>query len=124
MANEIKITKTVTYENGQLKYTYSPGAVNLPQTTRGYHDRTVTSTSTETDISVTVAQPGLTFLRNLEPTTTGKTVNWGTTEGLIFRLPPKQEAQFQLASSTGVLVIQNAGALAGTVLVQFLMFER
>ena len=124
MANEIKITRTINYENGQLKYTYSPGTANLPQTTRGYYDQTVTATSAEADYAVTVGQPGITILRNLEPTTTGLTVNWGTTEGIIFRLPPKQEAVFQLASSTGVVAMQIAGAAAGNVLVQFLMFAR
>lgn len=124
MANEIKITKTIQYENGQLKYTYSPGTANLPQTTRGYVDQTVSVTSAEAAYAVTTVQPGIAVLRNLEATTTGKTVTWGTTEGQIFRLPPKQMAMFQLASSTGVLKMANEGALAGTVYVQYVQFQR
>jgi hypothetical protein len=124
MADEIKINKSITYQNGQLKYTYAPGTISQPQATRGYHDQTVSVTSAEADYAVTVAQPGVCCLRNLEATTTGKTVLWGTTEGLLFRLPPKQDAQFQLATSTGVIAMKNEGALAGTVYVQMLMFER
>ena len=124
MANEIKISKTITYENGQLKYTYAPGTINQPQTTRGYNDRTISVTSVEADYDVTTVTPGITCLRNLEATTTGKTVVWGTTAGLLFRLPPKQDAQFQLASSTGIIAMQNEGALAGTVYVQMIVFER
>lgn len=123
MANEIKITKTISYENGQLKYTYAPGTIQLPQATRGYVDRTVAVTSAEADYAVTLTGHGIACLRSLEATTTGKTVIWGTTEGLLFKLPPKRDAQFQFATSTGVLAMQNEGAAAGTVYVQVLQFE-
>ena len=124
MADEIKINKTIAYQNGQLKYTYSPGAINLPQATRGYIDKTIAVTSAEQDITGVVASPGLTLLRNLAATTTGTAVVWGTTEGLIFRLPPKEDAQFSLATSTGVIAIKTEGAVAGGAYVQFLQFEK
>jgi len=124
MADEIKISKTISYTNGQLKYTYSPGTINQPQATRGYVDQTVSVTSAEADYAVTVVAQGIACLRNLEATTTGKTIIWGTTAGLLFRLPPKQDAQFQFATTTGVIAMQTEGALAATVKVQYLMFER
>jgi hypothetical protein len=124
MADEIKISKTIAYQNGQLKYSYSPGAINLPQATRGYSDKTVAVTSAEQDITGVTGTPGITLLRNLAATTTGVAVVWGTTEGLIFRLGPKEDAQFSLATSTGVIAIQTAGAVAGGQYVQFLQFEK
>jgi hypothetical protein len=124
MANEIKISKTITYENGQLKYSYSPGSISLPQTNRGYSDKTVSVTSAESDVTVDVGTPGLTFLRNLEPTTTGKTVMWGTTEVLAFRLPPKAMAEFAFATSTAILAFKTEGAISATVKVQVLQFEK
>lgn len=122
-ADAIKISKTVTYVNGQLKYNYSPGVINIPQATRGYNDRTVSVTSAEADYAVTVAGHGITLLRSLEATTTGNSVIWGSTEGLLFVLPPKRDAQFQFASSTGVLAMQTQGAVAATVYVQICEFE-
>lgn len=122
-ANAIKISKTIVYENGTLKHTYSPGTINLPQTGQGYTDRTVSVTSVEADYAVTVTGHGHACLRNLAATTTGIAVRWGTTEGLLFRLPAKSDAQFQFATSTGVLAMQTEGAAAGPVYVQFLMFE-
>lgn len=124
MADEIKISKTITYANGQLKYTYSPGTVSLPQTTRAYVDQTVSVTSAEADYAVTVVAQGYSLLRNLEATSTGKTIVWGTTAGLLFRLPPKAMAEFQFATTTSVLSMKNEGALAGTVKVQYLCFDR
>lgn len=123
MADEIKISKTITYVNGALKYSYAPGTINIPQATRGYHDQTVSVTSAEADYAVSMATPGLRLLRSLEATTTGKTVVWGTTEGLLFKLPPKRDAQVEFATSTGVLAMQIQGAAAGTVYVQMLTFE-
>jgi len=123
MANEIKITRTINYENGALKYTYSPGTLSLPQATRGYTDQTVSVTSAEADYAVTAAAAGMTLLRSLEATTTGKTVIYGTTEGLVYSLPPKREAVFQLASTTGVLAMMIQGALVGPVYVQRITFE-
>lgn len=124
MADEIKINKTITYSNGQLKYTYAPGTINQPQTTRGYVDQTVSVTSAEADYAVSLTAHGITCLRNLEATTTGKAIVWGTTAGLTFRLPPKQDAQFQFASTASVLNMKTEGAISGTVKVQFLCFDR
>lgn len=124
MANEIKLTKTITYENGQLKYSYSPGSINLPQTNRGYSDKTVSVTSAESDVTIDVGTQGLTFLRNLESTTTGTAVNWGTTAALSFRLPPKATAEFAFATSAGNLAMKTEGAVATVVKVQVLMFEK
>ena len=124
MADEIKISKTISYTNGQLKYNYSPGTVNVSQVTRGYKDQTVSVTSAEADYAITATAQGFSQLRNLEATTTGKTIVYGTTLGLLFRLPPKQTAEFQFASTASVLAMKTEGAVAGTVLVQYLVFER
>lgn len=123
MANELQITKTVTYTNGQLRYTYSPGSIMLPQTNRGYSDKTVSVTSVESDVVIDVGSQGYTFLRSLEATSSGKTIVWGTTQGLVFRLPPKACAEFCFATSAGNLAMKTEGAIAGTVKVQVLMFE-
>jgi hypothetical protein len=124
MADEIKISKTITYVNGQLKYTYAPGVINQPQATRGYVDQIVSVTSAEADYAVGVTAQGISLLRSLEATTTGNTIVWGTTAGLIFRLPPKQDAQFQFATTAGVLAMKTEGAIAATVKVQYLCFDR
>jgi hypothetical protein len=124
MANEIKIAKTITYENGQLRYNYTPGAINLPQTNRGYVDQVVSVTSAEADYPVTLTAQGFAQLRNLESTTTGKTIVWGTTAGLLFRLPPKALADFQFATTGSVLSMKTEGAVSATVKVQYLCFDR
>lgn len=126
MANEIKISKTLTYENGTLKYSYSPGTLNLPQSVKGYSDRTVAVTSAESDLTWGVGTPGITLLRSLESTTTGMTLQWGpktSTGGLrpMGKLAPKQDAQITVASSTCILRWKNL--TAGTIKVQVLEFE-
>lgn len=127
MANEIKLTRTISYENGTLKYTYSPGSVNLPQATKGYTDKTVSVTSAESDLSLTeLGTPGICILRSLESTTTGLTIQWGpktSTGGIlpIGRLTPKQEAMITVATSTCVIRWKNTAA--GTLSVQVLGFE-
>lgn len=126
MQNAIKISKTLTYENGQLKYKYSPGAINLPQGAQGYTDKTIAVTTAEADLSLAeLDTPGHCILRSLEATTTGNTVNWGptsTTGGieLLGKLSPKSESQVTVASSTVTIRWQ---ATAGTVNVQVLCFE-
>ena len=125
-ANAFKVSKTITYENGQLKYTYQPGSVNLPQATQGYTDKTVSVTTAEADLSLSeLGTPGRCILRNLEATTTGNYVTWGpktSTGGIetIGRVPPKDETQIIVATSTCVIRWQ---ASAGTVGVQVLCFE-
>lgn len=127
MANEIKITKTINYENGQLKYTYQPGTLQLPQATRGIHLQSIAATSVAADVAVaTLGTPGLCVLQNLEPTTTGKTWNWGlksSTGGIpqYFALKPKHVAMVNYGTSA--MVIRGQGAAAGTVIVQVLTFE-
>jgi hypothetical protein len=124
MANEIKLNKTITYESGQLKYSYAPGSISLPQSVRGYRDQTVAVTSAETDVTGVPGSPGLTFIRSLEATTTGKAIVWGTTSALSFRLPPKATAEFAFATSAGVLAMKTEGAISATVNVQVLQFEK
>jgi hypothetical protein len=124
MANEIKLTKTIQYANGQVKYTYAPGTINQPQATRGYIDQIVSVTSAEADYAVNLTAQGIACIRSLEATTTGKTIVWGTTAGLLFRLPPMQDAQFQFATTAGVLSMKTEGAVSATVKVQYLCFDR
>ena len=127
MANEIRITRTVNYENGSLKYSYSPGTLSLPQSVQGFVVKTVSVTSVEADLSLAeLNRPGVVVLTNLEPTTTGKTVNWGpkTSTGgieLMGHLRAKQEAIVSIASSTCIL--RWNGTAAGTVRIQVLGFE-
>lgn len=126
MANELKISKTITYENGQLKYNYQPGAINLPQATQGYLDKTVSVTTAEADLDVSaLGTPGHCVLRNLEATTTGNSITWGpktSTGGIlqIGRLPAKSESQITVATSTCVVRWKSS---AGTVNVQVLCFH-
>lgn len=127
MADEIKINKTITYQNGTLKYSYQPGAINLPQAGKGYSDKTVSVTSAESDLSLAeMAAPGILLLRNLAATTTGLSVQFGpkTSTGGILplgRLGPKQDAQLTVATSTCTL--RWKGLSAGTQSIQVLCFE-
>jgi len=126
MANEIKINKTISYENGQLKYSYQPGAINLPQATQGYTDKTVSVTTAEADLSLAeLNRPGHCILRNLQSTTTGASITWGPKTstggiGTLGRLTPKSESQVTVATSTCII---RWKATAGTVAVQVLCFE-
>ena len=127
MANEIKITKSIVYENGTLKYQYSPGTINLPQATKGMSIQTINATTAETDVSVTtLGTPGMCIIRNLESTTTGKTWNWGpksTTGGIstaYFKVAPKQIGQFTYGTSAIVL---RGKAASGTLTVEIITFE-
>jgi len=87
-------------------------------------DQTVSVTSAEADYTVGVTAQGIALIRSLEATTTGNTITWGTTAGLLFRLPPKQDAQFQFASTASVLSMKTEGAIAATVKVQYICFDR
>jgi len=130
MANEITITKTITYVNGTLKYTYQPGSIGLPQTAKGYVSQTVSITTAETDITFAgLDSHGIVVLHNLEPTTTGGSITYGpksSTGGLpvdavLGILRAKQLHDLCMASSTCTL---RCYASAGTVLVQAICFEK
>ena len=125
MANEIKMTRTIQYENGKLKYTYSPGTANIPQGTQGYSDRTIAATTAEADLTWVVGTPGLVILRSLEATSTGGYVSWGikTSTGGIgnqARLKPLQENVTTIATSTCIL---RYAASAGTINLQVIEFN-
>lgn len=126
MASEFKISKTITYENGKLKYSYTPGTIQLPQASQGYSDKTVSVTTAEADLDLSdLGTPGHLVLRNLEATTTGNSVTWGpkTSTGGIETcgsLDPTAESQITVASST---VTIRWKATAGTVNIQALAFE-
>jgi len=125
MANEIKLTRTIVYENGKLKYTYSPGTSNIPQATQGYADKTITATTAEADYTWTVGTPGLVIIRSLEATSTGNDVNWGikTSTGGINNqatLKPLQENVTTIATSTCILRYNTS---AGSVNVQIIEFN-
>lgn len=126
MANELKITKSLVYENGTLKFQYTPATINLPQTTKGYDIQTVTFTTAEADVTVTpLGTPGLCWLRNLESTTTGKTLNYGlksSTGGIPVynKLPPKATGEFTYGTSAMVL---RGKAASGTLQVEIITFE-
>lgn len=126
MANELKVTLSIQYENGTLKRQYTPGTINLPQATKGELLQTITATTAEADVSVsTLGTPGFCVLRNLESTTTGKTFNWGlksSTGGIpqYHKLPPKSVAAFTYGTSGMVL---RGKAASGTLQVEIDTFE-
>jgi len=126
MANNFQISRNYVYENGTLRYTYQPNAINLPQATKGVNVQTITFTTAEADISVgTLGTPGRVVLHNLEPTTTGKTVNWGiksSTGGLpkYHKLIAKDMAEAYYGTSDMVL---RAKAASGTAIVQVIIWE-
>lgn len=129
MANEFKVTATLTYTNGQLKYTYQPGTVQLPQGTQGFIQETITATSADTAISTTgLTTPSLMILQSLEPTTTGQAVDYSaqTSTGGIGNptgtLNPKDIHILRL-NSTSTLRVQNAGAAAGNTNLHLILFE-
>lgn len=118
MAENLKITLQLVYENGTLKEQYQPGTVGLPQATKGVHTQTISHTTAEADVSVgTLGTPGYCVLHNLESSTTGKTLNWGlksSTGGIpqYFKLPPKSMSV--VCYGTSAMVIR-AKAASGTL---------
>ena len=109
MANEIKFTPTIVYENGTLKNTFAPGTINIPQATKGLNIQTITATTAEADHAVTIGVQGLMVLHSLEATTTGSELNWGiktSTGGIAvsyFTLKPKRIAVCELGTTAMVI---------------------
>jgi hypothetical protein len=125
MANEIKFNHSITYENGKLKFTYNPGAANIPQATQGYSSRTIAATTAEADLAWVVGTPKLCVLRILEATSTGNSLEWGikTSTGGInnqAKMAPLQTNMTTIATSTCILRYK---ASAGTVNFQILEFN-
>ena len=127
MANEIKMTVQLTYENGQLKYTYQPGTMQMPQAAQGMLNQTVTinTTASETVSVAALGVPGLTIMQSMEATTTGNYITYGmaTSTGgvqLNNKLTAKSIAVLRYASSTASL---RAQANTAAVNVQFVTFE-
>ncbi len=126
MANELKVSLSIVYENGTLKTQYQPGTINLPQATKGYLSQVIAATTAETDLSIpNITTQGMLVLHNLESTTTGKTFNWGiksSTGGLpkYFVLKPKGMAMVQYGTTADVI---RGKAASGTLSVQALLFE-
>lgn len=118
MADNLKITLQIVYENGTLKEQYQPGTISLPQTTKGVHTQTVTHTTAEADVAVTtLGTPRYSLIHNLESSTTGKTLRWGlksSTGGIpqYFQLPAKSVAF--VCYGTSAMVIR-AKAESGTL---------
>lgn len=109
MANEIKLTTSVVYENGTLKNTWQPGTVNIPQATKGINVQVITATTAEADHAVTMAAQGLIVLHSLEATTTGSEINWNiksSTGGIAtnyFTLKPKRIAICEMGTTAMVI---------------------
>ena len=129
MANELKVTTSVVYENGQLKYTHSPGTLQLPQAAAGYSTQVVTATSAEAAVTLAgITAPGMLVLQSLEATTTGTAVDFGvtsTTGGMgnpFGTLEPRSQVVTNL-NSTSTLRVKNEGAAAGNVDVLVIAFE-
>lgn len=126
MANEIRTSVSIVYENGTLKRQYTPATINAPQATKGVLDQVISATTAEADVAVTgLNTAGYTMLQNLESTTTGKTFNWGlksSTGGIpqYFRLRPKQVAIVDYGTSAMVI---RGKAASGTLQVNVTIFE-
>ena len=108
MADEIKITLALVYQNGQLKHQYNPGQLKLPQATAGVEQQTWAVGTSEEDISLSgnLTATGFTILQSLEATTTGNFVTYGaksSTGGIgnpLGKLGPKQIHMFTLNSTS------------------------
>lgn len=129
MANEQKLTVSLVYEKGQLKYTYQPGTLQLPQATQGYEVQTVAATSAEAAVSFSnITATGMLILQSLEATTTGTAVDFGVTSstgGLgnpFGTLEPKAAVVTNL-NSTSTLRLKTEGAAAASVNVLVIAFE-
>lgn len=127
MANEIRLTQSIVYENGKLKRQYTPGTLNIPQATKGVFNVAVTATTAEADLTISgISNPGLMVLQNLESSTTGKALNWGiksSTNGLpdYWTLKPNQVAIVNFGSTADV--VRYKAASAGTLQVDVIIFE-
>lgn len=126
MSNEIKISLSINYENGTLKYQYQPNSLNIPQATKGFLNQTIAATTAEADVSIPgIGNQGILVLHNLEATTTGKSFRWGiksSTGGLpkYFTLPPKQIAMAYFGTTADVI---RGKAASGTLSVNAILFE-
>ena len=109
MANEIRLTTNIVYENGTLKHTFQPGTINLPQAAKGINVQTITATTAEADHAPGVTTQGLMVLHSLEATTTGSILNWGiktSTGGIAvsyFELHPKRLAIVEMGTTAHVI---------------------
>lgn len=126
MANEIKFTPSIVYVNGALRRTIAPGTLNIPQATKGIMDLSVSATTGEADLSVTLlGTPGMAVIQNLEPTTTGKTLNWGwkSSTGGIPQYAALKPKQFHVVTyGTSSMTIRYKAA-SGTCAASFTVFE-
>lgn len=119
MADEIKVTLAINYENGLIRDDFAPSTINLPQATQGVNTQTISHTTAEADVSIgTVGTPGYCVLRNLTATTSdGATLHWGlksSTGGIpqYFRLPPRGVSMVCYGTSGMVI---RAKAASGTL---------
>lgn len=126
MANEIKITNSIVYENGTLKRQYTPATLQIPQASKGVLSQTISATTAEADVTITgISNQGIMVLQNLESTTTGKTLNWGiksSTGGLVdyWALKPKHLHMVNFGSTADVIRYKAA---SGTLQVDIIIFE-
>lgn len=126
MANEIRFTPSIVYENGTLKRQFAPGTINMPQASKGVYNNCIAATTAEADVAIgSIGTPGIAVLHNLESTTTGKTWNYGlksSTGGIpqYFRLPPKQMAFVNYGTSAMII---RGKAASGTLQVDVIIFE-
>ena len=126
MANEFRWNKSLTYQNGNLKYTFGPGTIQTPQATQGYQQQTVSATSVAADITFSnVTTKGQLIMWNLASTTTGGNVSWGpkTSTGGILKmgtLKAKETADMTMNTTTTLRIQRTA---AGSTKVLFVLFE-
>jgi hypothetical protein len=119
MANELKVTLGMTYENGKLKDTIASETINVTQTTQGFEGKVViVGNSAEEDLALgDIATNGFIYLKNLDTT---NYVTYGPKSGGVmvgFGKLKAGEATI-LRMNTGVTLRWQANAANVKVLVK------
>jgi hypothetical protein len=116
MANEINLSVTFTITNGYLKDTFSPGTIQITQTTKGVagHAQSIGTAAAEIIDIGDIATNGYAILRNIDAT---NFVTWGPQDsgsgGAMItcgKLKPGEIAVFRLA--TAVVLMAQADTAA------------
>jgi hypothetical protein len=116
MANEFRITQSLTYENGKLKDTYQPAQFQLPQASQGLYSEVISvTTTTQTIDFAELTTPGRIIMQSLEATTTGNSVSWGPTTStggtLVCGVIKARDSVMMFMNSTSTIRIYSAATV-------------
>jgi hypothetical protein len=119
MADEFKITQTMTYENGELTDKYQPDQFKLPQATQGYYAEVFEISTGGGVTTVDFAElttPGRLIMQSLEATTTGNSIYWGprtSTGGTVTlgEITATDSAMLYLNSTTQLRIFSLGGSI-------------